>query len=202
MSTGPFDPAEVYRYFDSSGRLLYVGVSLSAAHRAASHRADKWWWRDVARIEVSHFSWRQDALTEERRAIIFEQPMHNFVHAVDAPPYRRSYRVGSSSIEVVEAVYEDSTDQIVIDVCPNCGATHRHGLMPLDRWRGMAHRYPHCHRGAWREMPLIPYQLVRFRRPRPGGPRPTDYWSEQQALFDRNRYRIWRERATSDRSTR
>lgn len=80
---------DLYRFYDISNRLLYVGISLSAAHRASQHRGDKPWWDDVARMEVQHLDCpRRDAEAMEKRAIIAERPKHNIVHqpAPPAPP--------------------------------------------------------------------------------------------------------------------
>lgn len=72
---------DLYRFFDREDRLLYVGVSLSAAHRASQHRADKAWWPDVARMDVEHHNAdRQSIEALERAAIIAERPLYNVIH--------------------------------------------------------------------------------------------------------------------------
>lgn len=72
-------PTDLYRFYDSSETLLYVGISLSAAHRASQHRAEKPWWPEVARMDVEHLPSRQEALTAELAAIRTEHPIHNVV---------------------------------------------------------------------------------------------------------------------------
>ena len=73
------DTTDLYRYYDSDGRLLYVGISFSAIARAAQHRSDKGWWRDVDRMTVERMPTRCDAEVAERHAIINEKPLHNVV---------------------------------------------------------------------------------------------------------------------------
>lgn len=72
---------DLYRFFDATDRLLYLGISLSAAQRAAEHRREKPWWPDVARMEVQHLDCdRMGALEAEKAAIIRERPIHNIMH--------------------------------------------------------------------------------------------------------------------------
>lgn len=67
----------LYRHFDASGALLYVGVSLSAVTRLAQHRSGSPWYDSIARVEVEQFDSRQLALEAERKAIASERPRHN-----------------------------------------------------------------------------------------------------------------------------
>lgn len=72
---------DLYRFFDASDHLLYVGISLSAAQRASQHRAEKPWWPDVARMDVEHHDVARHEMEQiERDAIIAERPLHNVVH--------------------------------------------------------------------------------------------------------------------------
>lgn len=73
---------DLYRFYDADERLLYVGISLHAAHRASEHRGDKAWWGDVARMDVEHLADRAEALKAERRAIRNERPVYNITGAV------------------------------------------------------------------------------------------------------------------------
>ena len=73
-------PCDLYRFYDGSGTLLYVGISLHAAQRASEHRKDKAWWPDVASMTIQHLPTRAAALEAERVAIINERPLHNVVH--------------------------------------------------------------------------------------------------------------------------
>src|SRR5688572_7566222 len=74
---------DLYRFYDRDDRLLYVGISLSAAKRASEHRAEKAWWSDVARMEVEHLDVsRSEAEAIEKEAIRSEAPLYNVTHAV------------------------------------------------------------------------------------------------------------------------
>lgn len=70
----------LYRFYDSEGALLYVGITEAGAMRWNQHRKSKHWWSDVASTTVEHFATRAEALEVERRAIIAEKPLHNIIH--------------------------------------------------------------------------------------------------------------------------
>jgi hypothetical protein len=70
----------LYRHFDKDGRLLYVGISLSAVVRMQQHIRQAKWARDIARIEVEWFETRCEAEAAEWRAIRTEGPIHNQTH--------------------------------------------------------------------------------------------------------------------------
>jgi hypothetical protein len=72
---------DLYRFYDKSQRLLYVGISLSAAQRASDHKATKPWWPEVATMTVERISDdRDEARKIERAAIEGERPKYNIVH--------------------------------------------------------------------------------------------------------------------------
>lgn len=72
------DPPNVlYRMYDSQDRLLYVGITVDPAMRFAHHRGSKAWWREIARIALSHYDCRVDLARAERAAIRDEHPLHN-----------------------------------------------------------------------------------------------------------------------------
>lgn len=75
----------LYRYFDSTGRLLYVGISLNAVNRLAQH-SSKPWAKSITRIEVQYFESRELGLEAEVNAIRREHPMFNIVHSLAARP--------------------------------------------------------------------------------------------------------------------
>lgn len=76
----------LYRAFDSSGQLLYVGISGHTATRFSQHRAEKSWWSDVAEIKTERFPNRLDAALAERDAIRYEAPRHNKRTGMDSCP--------------------------------------------------------------------------------------------------------------------
>lgn len=71
----------LYRHFDAEGRLLYVGVSLSALGRLAEHRQNADWFWQIARVEITAYASRRTVLKAERIAIQREKPLHNIAHA-------------------------------------------------------------------------------------------------------------------------
>jgi hypothetical protein len=77
-----FDPVCVYRFYDSQGVLLYVGITGSPAIRFGAHRAASAWWSraDLSRTRIY---WRENqalAEAEEVAAIIVERPVFNIAH--------------------------------------------------------------------------------------------------------------------------
>ena len=71
----------LYRHFDAAGRLLYVGISLSAVQRLGQHRDNTHWFEAIASVSIEWLPSRAEALEAERRAITTEHPAHNVQHA-------------------------------------------------------------------------------------------------------------------------
>lgn len=69
--------AAVYRHFDASGRLLYIGCSMDPARRFGVHRCVAPWARQVANITLEWFDSREEAEAAEAAAIARENPPHN-----------------------------------------------------------------------------------------------------------------------------
>jgi len=67
----------LYRHFDATGRLLYVGISLSAIARLAEHRREAHWFNDIRRVDIQVFDTLREAAMAERIAIRNEHPLHN-----------------------------------------------------------------------------------------------------------------------------
>lgn len=67
----------LYRHFDATGALLYVGISLNAVSRLAQHRMTSAWFDQIARIEIEWHPTRTVACNAERLAIQTENPLHN-----------------------------------------------------------------------------------------------------------------------------
>lgn len=70
----------VYRRYDASGVLLYIGITSDFKGRDAVHRALSPWWRHMARTEVEWFPDRESALESEANAIRAEDPIFNLQH--------------------------------------------------------------------------------------------------------------------------
>lgn len=67
----------VYRCFDASGRLVYVGQSRDAMARLQHHQRNAFWAHMVERVTIKVFGSREDALAVEREAIRTERPRFN-----------------------------------------------------------------------------------------------------------------------------
>jgi excinuclease UvrABC nuclease subunit len=71
----------LYRHYDSSGVLLYVGISLNAVLRLGQHRKGSEWFELITTITIEHFRSRRQAVKAERKAIRKERPKFNGLHA-------------------------------------------------------------------------------------------------------------------------
>lgn len=67
----------LYRMKDAGGDLLYIGVSDHVLRRFHEHSRQKWWWVQVAAIDVMHYETRNLALMAEQAAIRTETPRYN-----------------------------------------------------------------------------------------------------------------------------
>lgn len=72
----------LYRLFDNSGALLYIGVSVSPEQRWMHHAEHKTWWPEVAQINFEWHPTRNEALRREADAIRHERPRYNVQHNV------------------------------------------------------------------------------------------------------------------------
>lgn len=97
-TSGQWKPAPgstaLYRLFDSTNQLLYVGISVRPEVRWEEHALSRPWWHLVARKEVEWLTSRSAATDVEDEAIRVERPLFNSVRASDGA--------------VVRVVYDDS----------------------------------------------------------------------------------------------
>lgn len=70
-------PTALYRFRTDTGKILYIGVSLSPLARFANHRADKSWVQEVEIIDLVWYPNRKAALEAEKVAIKRESPKYN-----------------------------------------------------------------------------------------------------------------------------
>ena len=75
----------LYRLYDQDGQLLYVGITSDVVARMAGHRADKWWWDEVADKRFDYYETRAELEAVERLSIIQEKPLYNIIHHPDRP---------------------------------------------------------------------------------------------------------------------
>lgn len=107
-------PTSLYRFFNASGELLYVGITSRDVTRWESHAKTKEWWPAVAATTVEHYDSRSLAEAAEAEAIRTERPRHNVVHsgtpASRRPPRRRRPR--SSSLPTTPGTVVDLNDLV------------------------------------------------------------------------------------------
>lgn len=68
-------PTALYRFYDSTDRLLYVGITHALERRWQAHKQNQIWWLDVARKEHVWLSNRAEAEAAENKAIDTEHPV-------------------------------------------------------------------------------------------------------------------------------
>lgn len=68
----------LYRVFDRTGRLIYVGHSINLHTRAMEHRSQSWWWKPLAhRMRIQILPTVAAAKAAEKAAIREETPVFN-----------------------------------------------------------------------------------------------------------------------------
>jgi predicted GIY-YIG superfamily endonuclease len=80
--------ATLYRYYDNSAQLLYVGITGDNTKRQAQHRRGSFWFGEIASATFEHFEDRALALSAESVAIRNEKPKHNIQGAERREPTR------------------------------------------------------------------------------------------------------------------
>ncbi|WP_372344688.1 GntR family transcriptional regulator [Streptomyces sp. KL116D] len=87
MTSAP-ERTALYRLYDGTDQLLYVGITLDPEARWERHAYWMWWWPRVARKDIRWLdtSWR-DALDLERDTIRAERPAHNGTHNHEMAPF-------------------------------------------------------------------------------------------------------------------
>ena len=79
-------PTAVYRLYDASDVLLYVGISRNPEWRFRDHASQKPWWPQVARKTIAWCDSKNAALQAEARAIDSEGPAHNISNPLRPAP--------------------------------------------------------------------------------------------------------------------
>lgn len=70
----------LYRLYDASGLLLYVGVTKNLVARLKQHRAAQPWWNEVAATKLITLPDRKASEAAEKVAIRAEEPIYNSAH--------------------------------------------------------------------------------------------------------------------------
>jgi predicted GIY-YIG superfamily endonuclease len=73
-------PHALYRFYDDTRTLLYVGITHDPGSRWPKHMRDKPWWAQVTHIDLESFPDRPSVLAAEESAIHDERPLYNVVH--------------------------------------------------------------------------------------------------------------------------
>lgn len=81
----------LYRFFNTDGDLLYIGITIDPGSRWKGHAADKKWWHEVTTITLEHHPSRVAVEAAEIAAIQTEHPRYNIRHNdTPAPPRLRA----------------------------------------------------------------------------------------------------------------
>lgn len=88
----------LYRYFDTDGTLLYVGVSVNPFLRERRHRREKDM-TQVRYVELEWFSSDEAAYEAEKHAIKQERPLWNVVHK-DKPRRCRVTHIPAKPLDI------------------------------------------------------------------------------------------------------
>lgn len=78
----------VYRFFDVSGRLLYVGIAFDPAERWKHHASHTRWWKDAVDNTIEWYDARPEAERAEKVALRYEKPIYNKAGSIT--PYQGS----------------------------------------------------------------------------------------------------------------
>jgi predicted GIY-YIG superfamily endonuclease len=73
----PSQPTDLYRVYDHTQRLLYVGISNNSYTRLRQHLRTQPWGYEIHQVTVKRYHSRPAARAAERRAIRREGPIYN-----------------------------------------------------------------------------------------------------------------------------
>lgn len=84
------DPSALYRFYDASGTLLYVGITRKLLSRLRQHASGKPWWLAVATISIERFDTYEEARARELQLIRTLRPRYNGdrLKGPEPQPYR------------------------------------------------------------------------------------------------------------------
>ncbi|MGW2865917.1 GIY-YIG nuclease family protein [Streptomyces sp. NPDC001205] len=99
----------LYRLYDESEGLLYVGIAFDPRLRWKTHAREKPWWTKVHVKEIEWFLTRAEAEGAEALAIKDQRPKHNVIGNVPVralPKQRKNRRFPERSVEEMIASLE------------------------------------------------------------------------------------------------
>ena len=116
-SRQPLARYALYRYFDVSGRLLYVGKTGDVAVRGRQHIKRSEWMQFAVRSTIKRYDSAESVGRAERRAIKAEQPVFNRQYN-DTPEARERLRVYLKQADRLDLlpkhVAEDASGDILL----------------------------------------------------------------------------------------
>jgi predicted GIY-YIG superfamily endonuclease len=92
---GEYDKPTVYRLYDTTDELAYVGFSEDFLNRMKQHSQTKEWWPQIKRCEFDLYETREEGMAAELELIQLHQPRFNKMHTahyraiLPHPPRRR-----------------------------------------------------------------------------------------------------------------
>jgi len=137
------DMHAVYRMYDHSGRLLYIGMSGRAGRRFDEH-AKKRWFPLVSTITLEWHDTHAAAVLAEKRAIADEQPRYNIAGSPFAMKKRAASRRSSAASE--DSAVAPTVTSLLADVLAVFAEQERHL-----HWDVIAERLDAEFPGRWRE---------------------------------------------------
>lgn len=99
--------ATLYRLWNQSHVLLYVGVTDNLERRLEQHAAEKDWYPEVASVSTEELPTMRLALESEARAIFWEQPRFNIL---GSPRYSADWEARYHALEDAEGARRSLTD--------------------------------------------------------------------------------------------
>lgn len=137
---------DLYRIYDASDQLLYVGISYSAIERLAKHKVTQHWFASVARVERQDLGdvTRTEAQSIEADVIRAERPLHNKIHNAGGEMTVKKDRAVRYSSPLEKHAYRWFCDwcgkacigeraYLLLDKDCNWHALHR-GCDPIPQW--------------------------------------------------------------------
>lgn len=170
----------LYRFFDGSGRLLYIGQTISAWDRMRGHRADSPFWPMVKRVDFENgrFANPAELAAAEVAAIKAERPVYNKMHA--DPAVRLEMLAETVGSDPISGLGEDPTvDEVKIALFRGevslSEIGQRYPLLYIDHLKGL------------RAAVIAGQELVQHPRSPStdaGGSSGVDaFWSEMEPVF-------------------
>lgn len=127
------DMTHLYRHFDEIGRLLYVGISLSALNRLAQHKDHSHWFSKITTVKIEKYDTREQALAAEREAIANEHPKCNINHREYQPtPAERRKQAEESRQALLRRIVHFNVTYTSLEIAKELGIPHQKVLSDME----------------------------------------------------------------------